>query len=82
MALIHEYVTLAASWIDDWPYRPTRVFPACFVLTRTLLGKTSQEVTHPEIAPSQARLTVEFFRDGLPKNKMHLVDIGSTNQSI
>jgi hypothetical protein len=30
---------------------------------------------HPtKIAPSQARLTWKFFRDRLPKKKMHLVD--------
>jgi len=29
--------------ITDWPYKPTRVFSACFVLTRTLTGK----VGHP-----------------------------------
>ena len=28
--------------------------------------KTSQEVTHPKIAPHQARLTVEFLANGLP----------------
>jgi hypothetical protein len=31
-------------------------------------------IGHPsQIAPSQARLTWRFFRDRLPKNKMHLV---------
>jgi hypothetical protein len=29
-------------------------------------------VTHPEIAPSQARLTPEFFAGGLPKKKLYL----------
>ena len=29
-------------------------------------GKTSQEVTHPKIAPNQARLTVEFLANELP----------------
>ena len=29
--------------------------------------KTSQEVTHPEIAPGQARLTLEFSRIGFRK---------------
>jgi hypothetical protein len=33
-------------------------------------------VGHPsQIAPSQARLTWRFFRDRLPKKKMHLVDM-------
>ena len=31
--------------------------------------ETSQEVTHPKIAPQQARLTVEFLRVGFPKQK-------------
>ncbi|KAM6584476.1 hypothetical protein CsatB_011478 [Cannabis sativa] len=46
------------------------------------LGKLPKRSPILKLLPSQARLTVEFFRDGLPKNKMHLVDIGSTNQSI
>ena len=44
---VTSYITMAAFWNDDWPYKPRQVFPACFVLTRTLPGKTSQEVTHP-----------------------------------
>ena len=48
--------------IPDLTDRPTRVFPACFVLTRTLSGKTSQGVTHPKIALGQARLTLELSR--------------------
>jgi hypothetical protein len=35
-------------------------------------------VGHPsQIAPSQARLTWRFFREGLPKKKMHLVGIST-----
>jgi hypothetical protein len=34
--------------------------------------KTSQSVTHPKIAPGQARLTPEFFTGGLPKKKLYL----------
>ena len=37
--------------------------------------KTSQEVTHPKIAPHQARLTVEFLANELPWK--HLVDMSS-----
>ena len=48
--------------LTDCPHRPTRVFPACFILTRTLLEKTSRGVTHPGIAPGQARLTLKFPR--------------------
>jgi hypothetical protein len=35
-------------------------------------GNTSRSVTHPEIAPGQARLTPEFFAGGLPKKKLQL----------
>jgi hypothetical protein len=38
-------------------------------------GKTSRSVTHPEIAPGQARLTLEFFADGLPEKKLQLSGI-------
>jgi len=34
--------------------------------------ETFQEVTHPKIAPQQARLTMEFLRVGFPKRKVHL----------
>jgi hypothetical protein len=34
--------------------------------------KTSRMVIHPEIAPSQARLTPKFFAGGLPKKKLYL----------
>jgi hypothetical protein len=34
--------------------------------------KTSQSVTHPEIAPNQARLTPEFFSVGLSEKKVYL----------
>src|SRR6185437_8800524 len=36
-------------------------------------GITSRSVTHPEIAPGQARLTSEFFGDRLPEKKLQLV---------
>src|SRR3954471_5991432 len=68
----------AYAWRDlDYPDRPTLVFSAHFVLTRAHLGATSQSVTHPQIAPSQARLTLEFFEDVLPEKKVHLVDMSS-----
>jgi hypothetical protein len=34
--------------------------------------KTSRSVTHPEIALSQARLTLEFFTGGLSEKKVYL----------
>src|SRR3954471_24838603 len=61
----------------DYPHKPTLVFPAHFVLTRAHLEATSQSVTHPQIAPSQACLTLEFFEDVLPEKKVHLVDMSS-----
>jgi hypothetical protein len=47
-----------------------------FVHTLSSLMRTRENfpVGHPsQIAPSQARLTLRFFRDKLPKKKMHLV---------
>jgi hypothetical protein len=35
-------------------------------------GKTSRSVTHPEIAPGQARFTPEFFEGGFLKKKVYL----------
>jgi hypothetical protein len=49
-----------------------------FVRTLSSLMRTRENfpVGHPsQIAPSQACLTWRFFRDRLPKNKMHLVDM-------
>jgi hypothetical protein len=39
--------------------------------------KTSRSVTHPKIALGQARLTQSFFRDMLPKKKMHLIGMST-----
>jgi hypothetical protein len=39
------------------------------------LGNTSRSVTHPEIAPGQAHLTLEFFAGGLPEKKLQLSGI-------
>jgi hypothetical protein len=47
-----------------------------FMRTLSSLMRTRENfsVGHPsQIAPSQARLTWRFFRDRLPKKKMHLV---------
>jgi hypothetical protein len=47
-----------------------------FVRTLSSLMRTQENfpVGHPsQIAPSQAHLTLRFFRDMLPKKKMHLV---------
>jgi len=57
--------------IVEWPHKPTRVFLVCFVLTHSF--QENPEVTHPEIALSQARLTVKFLWFGLPKSKCILL---------
>jgi hypothetical protein len=47
-----------------------------FVRTLSSLMRTRENIPvgHPsKIAPRQARLTLRFFRDRLPKKKMHLV---------
>jgi hypothetical protein len=59
----------------DCPDRPIQVFFAHFVLTHAHPGRTSWLVTHPEIALDQARLTLEFFGDGLLEKKLQLVGI-------
>ena len=64
---------LAALQDIDCPHRPTHVFSAHFVLTHAHPGITSRSVTHPQIAPGQARLTSEFFGDRLPEKKWQLV---------
>jgi hypothetical protein len=51
-----------------------------FMRTLSSLMRTRENlpVGHPsQIAPNQARLTWRFFRDRLPKKKMHLVDIST-----
>ena len=70
-----EQVPGRCVWDLDWPHISTLVFSAHFVLTRAHPGTTSRSVTHPEIAPSQARLTSEFFRDELPEKKLQLIDM-------
>ena len=56
-----------------YPHRPTHIFSAHFVLTRAHPGITFRTVTHPQIAPGQARLTSEFFEELLPEKKLQLV---------
>jgi hypothetical protein len=51
-----------------------------FVCTLSSLMRTRENfsASHPsQIAPSQARLIWRFFRDSLPKKKMHLVDMST-----
>src|SRR4051812_14109866 len=65
------------AWDSDCPYIPTLVFSTHFVLTCAHPGSTSHSVTHLKTSPSQARLTLEFFPDGLSEKKVHLVDMSS-----
>jgi hypothetical protein len=51
-----------------------------FLRTLSSLMRTRENfpTDHPsQIAPSQAHLTWMFFRDRLPKNKMHLADMST-----
>jgi hypothetical protein len=51
-----------------------------FVCTLSSLMRTREKIVfgHPsQIAPSQARLTWRFFRDRLPKKKMHLIGMNT-----
>jgi hypothetical protein len=51
-----------------------------FVRTLSSLMRTRENfsIGHPsQISPSQERLTWRFFRDRLPKKKMHLVDMST-----
>jgi hypothetical protein len=57
--------------IIDKPYRLTLVFFMHFCPHLCILKKTFQSVTHPKIAPDQARLTPEFFAGGLSKKKVY-----------
>jgi hypothetical protein len=54
-------------------HRPTLVFSAHFVLTRAHPGTTSQSVTHPQIAPGQARLTWSSFETCFQKRRYTLL---------
>jgi len=67
--------------IADWPHKSTRVFSACFVLTRTLTGKFP--VGHPSKDYSKSStLNYGVLMEWATKKKMHLVDIGSTKQFL
>ena len=63
---------LAVTGLTDNGFNDRRLPPE---ITTHAAWKTSQEVTHPKIAPQQARLTVEFLRVGFLKRKVHLLVI-------
>ena len=49
--------------------------PTHFVLTPVHPGPTFRSITHHKLAPSEARLTLEFFLNRLLENKEFLVDM-------
>jgi hypothetical protein len=55
---------------QEYPHRPTHVFPAHFVLTHAHPGRTFRSVTHHS-KPSMLNFGV--FWDELPKKKLQLV---------
>jgi hypothetical protein len=57
----------------DCPHRSTLVFSVHFVLTRAHPGSTSRSVTHPQIAPGQARLTWSSFQMSFRKRRYTLL---------
>ena len=72
-ALIPLCNALAAfSELTTVPTNQHKTFQ-CVLSSLTHFLRTSQEVTHPKIAPSQARLTLEFLSDRLPKSKCILL---------
>src|SRR5215469_602900 len=71
------YVTAHTGFpgINDWPYRSPQALTKCFVLTRILPPKTSQEVTHLRTTPSQAHLTWKFLWMSYRKGRCTFGDI-------
>jgi hypothetical protein len=55
------------------------VLSAHFVLTYARLERTSQSVTHPQVAPGQARLTSELFEDEFFSTFLHAINQQSQN---
>jgi hypothetical protein len=53
------------------------------ILSSLIRTRENFLVGHPsQIAPSQARLTWMFFRDRLPKKKMHLIDMSTLSSHV
>jgi hypothetical protein len=55
---------------QEYPHRPTHIFPAHFVLTHARPGRTSRSVTHRS---KPSTLNFGVFSDGLPENKLQLI---------
>jgi hypothetical protein len=64
---------------QEYPHRPTHVFPAHFVLTHAHLGKTSRSVTH---CSRSSTLNVGVFGDGLPEKKLQLIGMSILSKPI
>lgn len=72
---------LTNSWNDDWPHKPSKVFLACFVLTRAawenfLRGHLSLNYSRSNT------LNFGVLKRWTAENKIHLIGIGVTHQSI
>jgi hypothetical protein len=65
---------------QEYPHRPTHVFPAHFVLTHAHPGRTSRSVTHHS-KPSTLNFG-GFLVDGLPEKKLQLVGMSILTNPI
>ncbi|KAK2424739.1 hypothetical protein QL285_035067 [Trifolium repens] len=69
-----QFVTPQTAFrMTDRPHKPTRVFFSELCPHLHAFWETSPKVTHPKTTPSQARLTVEFFWNDLPKRRCILL---------
>ena len=75
-ALIPFVTSQTTLSIVDWPYKPTRVFSACFILTRL---PRNFPAGHPSKDYSKSStLNCGVLAEWATKKKMHLVDIVGT----
>jgi hypothetical protein len=64
---------------QEYPHRPTHVFPAHFVLTHAHPRRTSRSVTHRS---KPSKLNFGVFSDGLPEKKLQLIGMSILINSI
>jgi hypothetical protein len=64
---------------QEYPHRPTHVFPAHFVLTHAHPGRTSWSITHHS-KPSTPNFGV--FSDGLSEKKLQFIGMSILTNSI
>jgi hypothetical protein len=71
-----QWYLLLAALQDHILSLQTNTSLLCTLCPHSCAPEKNFSVVHPsQIAPSQARLTWRFFRDRLPKKKMHLVSM-------